>query len=183
MNKFILNEYSNRIKNYEGMINYELTAKKYSHTKNKQTFWFFKCTCGNEKLFRPNKVFSLSKGIKNCGCKRDVGGNPAINLVYKSYKGGAKRRNLNFNLSKNEFKEITSKKCHYCNIEPATKSKTITSIYLYNGIDRKDNKIGYELFNCLPCCTLCNKAKRDLDYNVFIDWINRFKNNVNLINI
>ena len=52
-------------------------------------------------------------------------------------------------------------------------SKTKTDEYLYNGIDRKDNYKGYVIDNCLPCCTICNKSKRDLDYLIFTKWIER----------
>lgn len=176
MNKYILNENSNRIKNYTGKANYNLVAKVYSHTKLKQTYWLFQCSCGKEKVFRANKVFAKSKNIKSCGCDRFKSDNSAFYLIYRSYINGAKRRNLNFNLSQDEFKNITSQNCFYCKEVPSRKSKTPLSFYIYNGIDRKDNIIGYELSNCLPCCTLCNKAKRDLDYDVFMEWINRFKN-------
>ena len=76
-----------------------------------------------------------------------------------TYRKDARIRNLKFSLSREEFKNIIFKNCHYCNDIPSTlainKSKNPTSI-LYNGIDRINNEIGYELTNCVPCCTDCN---------------------------
>ena len=36
--------------------------------------------------------------------------------------------------------------------------------YLYNGIDRIDNKLGYIKGNMTPCCKICNHAKHDLTF-------------------
>lgn len=47
------------------------------------------------------------------------------------------------------------------------------SEYIYNGIDRVDNAVGYILENCIPCCEFCNKAKGTKTYFDFLDWICR----------
>lgn len=165
-----------RIKDYTNQKNNLLLAVNFEFIKNNSTYWRFKCDCGNFKILRSNKVFVKFKPTKSCGCfKKNITNNPAFNLVFSSYLKGAKRRSLNFNLSVDEFKNITSKNCFYCGINPNKISKTTNHTYLYNGIDRKNNKIGYNLKNSLPCCTLCNKAKRDLDYEVFISWIKQIK--------
>jgi hypothetical protein len=52
-----------------------------------------------------------------------------------------------------------------------------TPLFLYNGIDRKDNKGGYELDNCAPCCTVCNFLKRDMAYSKWVAFLNRVKKN------
>ena len=44
---------------------------------------------------------------------------------------------------------------------------------MYNGIDRKDNNIGYIVSNCLPCCSWCNKAKLTNKYEDFLNYIER----------
>lgn len=175
MVKYIVSENNTRIKDYTGMKKNKLTAIAFSHTTNSLAFWFFMCDCGRKKIIRPSKVFSKNGTTKSCGCLKGKYENNGITKIFASYKKNAKIRNLVFNLSIEDFSRITSEKCHYCNILPSRLSKSKYNIYLYNGIDRKNNKIGYELNNCLPCCTLCNKAKRDLDYDIFIEWINRFK--------
>jgi len=45
-----------------------------------------------------------------------------------------------------------------------------------NGIDRIDSQLGYNKENCLSCCEICNKAKRDLSLTEFVKWIDRIKN-------
>jgi hypothetical protein len=32
------------------------------------------------------------------------------------------------------------------------------------------------LCDCVPCCSICNRAKGDLLFNVFWKWIDRIKN-------
>jgi len=181
MSKYINKENVIRIKDYSGQKSNLLTAKEFSHVHNNSSYWVFVCECGNEKTLRSNKVFVKFKPTKSCGClKRYITNNPAFNLVFSSYLKGAKRRSLNFNLSVDEFKNITSKNCFYCGINPNKISKTTNHTYLYNGIDRKNNSIGYTIENSLPCCTLCNKSKRDLEYSYFMEWIERiskFRNN------
>ncbi len=174
MNKFIFNENGFRIKNYTGIKNNYLTAVSYSHSEKRKTFWLFKCKCGNQKILTSNKVFAKNTSTKGCGCSiGKTSENPAFYSVYSRYIKGANIRSLNFELSENDFKTITSQNCHYCGIEPKKISKSKFSIFTYNGIDRKINNKGYTIDNCLPCCTLCNKAKRDLDYNIFVEWINQ----------
>ena len=175
---YIRTKSNQRIKDYTGFKKGYLEAISFEFVKNNSTYWKFKCDCGNYKILKSNKVLTKNSTTKSCGCKKYKNGKsncPAFNKVFHSYYRGAKRRNLEFLLSIDEFKDITSKNCVYCGIEPNKISKTKFNIYTYNGIDRKDNLIGYVLENSLPCCTLCNKAKRDLDYNIFIDWIKQIK--------
>jgi hypothetical protein len=41
--------------------------------------------------------------------------------------------------------------------------------YHQNGIDRKDNEMGYIMGNCFPCCGNCNYFKNKFDYNKILD--------------
>ena len=43
--------------------------------------------------------------------------------------------------------------------------------FLYNGIDRKDNNIGYIIENCVSCCGICNRMKMDMSYDDFLNHI------------
>lgn len=82
---------------------------------------------------------------------------------YNTYKKGAKSRNLEFNLTRNEFDFITSQTCHYCGEYSGTYFNK-----QYSGIDRIDSSIGYNLDNIVPCCEMCNRMK--LDYATS-DWL------------
>ena len=71
-----------------------------------------------------------------------------------------------------EFKILTKENCHYCGAEPSAAGKRTTgnrtSNYTYNGLDRKDNKKGYEKDNVVPCCGICNHAKHTMNYEDFL---------------
>lgn len=80
-----------------------------------------------------------------------------LNGRLASYKKGAKNRDIEWCLTKEEFKNFWQNDCSYCGAE----IKTI-------GIDRKDNTKGYILDNCQPCCTTCNRMKLDLNEDEFV---------------
>jgi hypothetical protein len=80
---------------------------------------------------------------------------------YKKFIKNADERQLTFELSQEQFDEITAENCYIC-------GKQNTEIHK-NGIDRFNNAIGYILENCLPCCTECNFMKGIYSYGVFID--------------
>jgi hypothetical protein len=40
--------------------------------------------------------------------------------------------------------------------------------FIYNGIDRVDNSIGYEMGNVVTCCVVCNLMKRCHSHSDFI---------------
>src|SRR3990172_197309 len=109
------------------------------------------------------------KCVCDCGSIRKElhmlpNGEAALNKLLLHYKNNAKKRNLRFELSMDEFIKITKSDCHYCGDEPNReyKEKRNNGGYIYNGIDRVNNSLGYILDNCVPCCEVCNKAKRDL---------------------
>jgi hypothetical protein len=77
--------------------------------------------------------------------------------LMKSYEWLARKKKIFWNLSADEFHQLTQGACTYCGEPPAHKSR----FYVYNGIDRKDNARGYEIGNCVPCCGLCNMTKGD----------------------
>jgi len=174
MNDFIFINNS-RVKNYSGLKKNKLTAIKFSRILNNATYWIFKCDCGKEKELKSNKVFQNNATTKSCGClsNKNININPAISLKIRSYKSGAKKRNLIYDLTFDCFLKLTSGNCFYCGIKPNKISKAGFHEYIYNGIDRVNNSIGYTIENTVSCCSLCNKAKRDLDYDIFKTWIER----------
>lgn len=106
-------------------------------------------------------------------------GEYSFNALYSSYKTRALKKEISFTLTKEQFRSITSKPCVYCGIEALRTFGSLNAkhnqngMYLYNGIDRIVNKYGYDIENCVPCCEICNKAKRDLSEGEFINWIVR----------
>lgn len=90
--------------------------------------------------------------------------NSCVSVRFKNYKRNAKNRNLNFELSKEDFINITSQKCYYC----GSFSSVSPTGEQYNGIDRINSSKGYYKDNIVPCCSICNKMKLDLSQQDFL---------------
>ncbi len=73
------------------------------------------------------------------------------------YKKSAKKRNLIFELSDEEFFNIVKSPCHYCEYNDSV-----------IGVDRKNSNKGYIKTNVLPCCEQCNLMKNDSSYDNFL---------------
>lgn len=105
-------------------------------------------------------------------------GESAFNSLYSKYCFGAKRRGYEFHIEKEDFRIMTKQNCTYCNSEPwqVQKSACETGDYIYTGLDRVDNKQGYELENCVPCCKICNTMKMEMSEEDFLKHINKITN-------
>lgn len=147
-------------------------------------YWLFKCDCGEEKMILEKTV--KAGRAKSCGCfvhdsrHRLPKGEAACNVLWYTYKANSSRRNLEFSLSKEQFKELTKQNCYYCGVEPSqtVKRPKFNGNYLYNGVDRVDNSIGYTLSNCVTCCETCNRAKLEMSVETFEKWIKRVHLNI-----
>ncbi len=157
-----------------------LEIQRIKKNNKSRVFWLCRCDCGNEKVVAGR---TLNSGhSQSCGClhKESLSkantlenGVAAFNKVYKAYKRGAKDRGLIFELTKEKFKEITKMDCYYCGDAPSNvgKSLSITDNYIYNGIDRLDNNVGYVIGNVVPCCKKCNMMKLNYSLEAFKDKI------------
>ena len=155
--------------------------------KSKSAHWVCKCDCGKTVIVAGSSLLR-KKGTKSCGCwakelsasriakmNQKPHGVASFNSTFYHYKYNAARRNLSFKLSKDEFKELISKNCRYCDGEPQNKYKNRqpTGDLIYNGIDRLDSDKGYEQMNCVSCCKICNRAKSRMSVTDFLAWIQR----------
>jgi hypothetical protein len=164
------------------------------HKKGKLIFYRCSCSCGN--LTVVDGKFLRNGKTKSCGClKKEVSGESikqlriprtgeaAYNKLYRDYRYGAKDRNYNFELTMDEFKKLIHSNCYYCLSEP----NKIRKVYYndeyitYNGIDRVNNNIGYNVDNCVPCCTMCNQAKHNHTKQVFKEWLIKIIKNIDNI--
>jgi len=95
--------------------------------------------------------------------------------ILRSYRSGALRRGHEWGLTDDEFDQLTSAACFYCDALPSTvfRSGKNNGEFVYNGIDRVNNRRGYVPGNVVSCCKLCNLAKGRLSYADFIEWILR----------
>jgi hypothetical protein len=157
-----------------------------SSTKGGDARWKCIRRCGNE-----TEVIGalLRRGVtKSCGCYRSESiaiatnawrlpkGEAAFNWVYDDFRRRAERRGNQWNLTKEQVKDIISKPCHYCGISysnHAGKHSDFNGSIKYNGLDRVDNIRGYSMDNVVPCCKTCNVAKNNLSLVEFREWAER----------
>jgi len=162
----------------------KLVALKISYTHKKHgNFWLCKCDCGNTCTVVAAHLLGKKKSTKSCGCLHKFKkGEGSCNNLYLLYKRSAKERNYEFNLTKDQFKKLTKGTCFYCGEEPSQehgKHLKTNGIYVYNGIDRINNSIGYTLDNCVTCCWDCNKLKKAYDFSWFINQVNKIHSYLN----
>lgn len=95
----------------------------------------------------------------------------AFSRVYKRYKKKYSPDGV-FEISEEDFRILTSSRCHYCDCLPYAieKGRDIGYEYVYNGLDRVDNEKGYMLSNVVPCCKKCNQAKLAYSQDDFWEW-------------
>ncbi len=157
----------------------------------KNILWFTcVCECGIIKDYSSNNI--IHGTTISCGCYNRTRmtlnntafklplGESSFNTLYKWYRDNANKRNLEFSLNKDEFRYLTQQSCIECGIQPSQicHPKSGTSYasngsYIYNGIDRRDNLIGYILENCVPCCGDCNQAKLNMTMEQWSNWKSR----------
>lgn len=116
------------------------------------------CASLRGKKYKDKNKETIKKNNKISSKKRNK--NP--NRRFSMYKESAKRRNLDFNITFEDFMDLWENSCFYC-------GSKIDGI----GIDRKNNNVGYTVENIVPCCSECNMAKGFRDYNSFINWIKK----------
>ena len=179
------NKRTNNFKDLTGNKYGKLIVIEFLHKSGVDSFWKCSCDCGNSCIKKGRNI--VRGKTSSCGCMKNTlsKGESGLNVLYNSYIDNAKKRSLIFNLTKEQFKTITQKDCHYCKIKPiqvvttskskSTKRNIEHSKYFYNGIDRVDNNVGYELYNCVSCCSICNRSKHIMSYQEFMSYIERFK--------
>lgn len=172
-----------------------LIVIKRSFEIKKTVAYLCKCDCGKEKVVRRSSL-RRKRPTLSCGCLRTelskaaalYPGEEAMNGIYHIYKASAKERQYPFELTREQFKEITQGHCIYCDAKPSNIStfrNNSQSRYIYNGIDRVDNTLGYVYENCVPCCEVCNRMKKAKTLDDFISHVTKiyfhFINNTNAL--
>jgi len=178
-----------RIKDLRGRRFDRLTVLECIGTdKWSSAIWSCRCDCGNIVNV---KASNLGRKVHSCGCLnkemarmkyRKPFGIAAKNGTLAGYKNSARKRNLVFELSWDEFIHMTSQNCFYCGSKPKQvySSSNNTGDYIHNGIDRIDNSKGYTLENCVSCCKICNYAKQRMHQKNFYSWIINVYNHLEL---
>lgn len=164
-----------------------LTVTSFSRQVGVKQYYFnVRCDCGTEKEAR---LSCLQQGTaKSCGClgkerraaantgntrSRKKFGESSFNTLLAGYRRHAMLRNIPFELTPDEFRELTSGDCFYCGTKPKFVKRLWKGYgeYPYNGVDRVDNDKGYSIDNCVPACRPCNSKKngitRDMVYKLY----------------
>lgn len=151
---------------------------------NKHLYWLCRCSCGKEKEVATTTLRSGQS--QSCGHGRGFKkghipvtrlpeGQAACRDLFVTYRNGAKRKGVAFDITFDDFKSITQQPCVYCGSPPTHeyyRNRTYGA-YIGNGIDRKENALGYTIHSAVSCCLECNYAKRDKSYDAFINHIRR----------
>lgn len=146
-----------------------------------------RCSCGKIKFVKTHNLLKYKS--KSCGCIQQLNigrsskGQKAQNAVspehlavtqlINQYRHSAKKRNLTYELTREQFKSLISQNCFYCDISPSNAKISKNVIFKYNGIDRVNNYIGYNINNCKPCCIICNTMKLDMNHEDFMEKIEK----------
>lgn len=176
-------EYRNQVLNIENenfkVLSIDLEGSKLNKRHIK---YFVQCKkCG--KIFsRRASVIRNSLNSIECSNCRHIRYNKPLNVleykVYCYYRTSAKNRNLEWNLTEEQFKRLIKGNCVYCG-KPIEKRKTVSyknEFELINGIDRIDSKKGYNIDNCTSCCSMCNLMKSNFTKEDFLQHISKIYN-------
>jgi hypothetical protein len=80
---------------------------------------------------------------------------------FNKYRQSAKKRGYSFSLTLEQFSGLIHGRCYYCG-DSEVDSRGI-------GVDRVDNKVGYNFDNCVSCCRPCNVFKKTMRFDEFIE--------------
>lgn len=84
-----------------------------------------------------------------------------ISYVFEKYQISAKKRNIPFQISKQNFDSCVKLDCYLCGKKNNNSHQ--------NGIDRFNNEIGYTIDNIKTCCKTCNFLKKNYSYDQLIN--------------
>ena len=116
-----------------------------------------------------------------------------LRMFYALYRDTSRHRKRAFNLSYRKFKSLILLPCYYCGALPnnsinaylrkdgnlrrtgtkVTPARAEQATIKVNGLDRVNNKYGYNEKNVVPCCTHCNRAKSNVSILTFLTWLDQ----------
>ncbi len=143
------------------VVAYAGTDRQYKCSKR---LWECHCDCGRSTTLNTNRL--TTGNTQSCGCIQEERRRPwnmggAMDL-FASYKQNAQSHNRAFEIDfYTTFLPMTQQPCCYCGATPSQvwKGRGRGADYMYNGIDRIDNSLGYVDGNCKPCCWACNNMR------------------------
>lgn len=104
-------------------------------------------------------------------------GNSGLGACYSTYRAVAKKKDIPFELTLEEFDGLSQGDCFYCGAHPikifaqtrvGVGTDKYSNKYIYNGIDRVENEGCYVIENCVSCCKICNFMKATMPMKAFL---------------
>ena len=154
----------------------DLLVESRASNRGGKVMWWCRCGCGTVKAIPAVQL--THDGTRSCGCFRKK--NPAdraIRTILENYKRSAAKRHLSWTLPDRAGKHLLAGNCYYCGSPPdnvwrfAGPNSPVALVY--SGIDRKDNRGGYEWDNVVSCCGPCNLAKHTQGFEEFLGRVRR----------
>lgn len=137
------------------------------------------CDCGKVRI-AGHRILKLEEPCcKKCSFEKRPQSLKVTDLYIRPYKmlySNAKARKIECDLNFDYFKNLIIKECYYCGELPKEKKWSNSQIFIANGIDRINNKLGYLEDNCVSCCSFCNFAKNEFTQEVFFNKIEKIYN-------
>jgi hypothetical protein len=94
--------------------------------------------------------------------------NQSLTKRFADYRRNAATRGLDFQLTREQFDELTSQDCTYCG--------TMDHV----GVDRIDSKAGYVEGNCQSMCSMCNRMASNFGKAAFLKQVERIHSHLAL---
>jgi len=103
-----------------------------------------------------------------------------LKSLYRAKRDAAVKEGWEFKLQFVGFELLSHSDCLYCGCSPSARAQfhvqhgpkdrcgECPPVFLYHGIDRLDNRLGYVPGNMAPCCPACNRAKKNHTVEAFL---------------
>lgn len=139
--------------------------------------WGVVCPLCEAIYWVPTSSFPKARSCYDCRgiLRRKSSNDRTWRQLWGTVKGRRRARELGFDITLEQFIEISSRTCYYCGAPPTpSKGSREWAAYVYsNGLDRVDSSKGYLLNNVVPACKRCNMAKSDMTQEEFFEWIRK----------
>lgn len=173
-----------RMKTYFKSLSYGDRSGKSIFQYMDDEYAHMECDCGHQYRLK------LTNTLKNDGnfmCRQCYAERDAANFdshwgykaAYSRIKKDARAADRDFDIHIEDFRYLCQQNCYYCGSTPSNlityrgKNTFTFRYFMYTGLDRVDNSVGYTRQNVVPCCIICNRAKNSMPFREFIDWLNR----------
>jgi len=165
--------------NLVGMVFGRLTVKSNAGRRDGCRYWNCLCLCGRQTVVKTAEL--RNRSVISCGCskvdrlkaKHKAWGESCMLDVVCSYRHNAKVKGLECSLSVDEFSSLFAGNCYYCGRPPSNVKRRNNrhGPFVYNGVDRIDNAVGYVPGNVVSCCKKCNYKKSNDNQSEFLEWV------------